>query len=364
MAAETIAQIATVQEVDPIVRVPSALDPRVTFMRGEGCMLYTDVNAQVLAAMGTIAVEPLIYKPIFYEISGPDNISQSEAALLEVTTHLIHTIPRPSPTTPRLFYDQFGVSKTDLYAARQNQVFASGFGDMTFPWHFSAGLASAAVHSFVEAKKITPDQADNLTLGDWANVIGSGWFSELVHSMAFTANGTWAAFGENPDDYIGRTLKSYMVVQDVLQDNEEHNNLNLFDVHEELYDDLIYLTAALNQGIRTILRERMQNSEQKSTGCPVARKAVRMPAIEMKSNTHIQNLVNLGIVTVRDTANNKVVIEQEYTAIDRTLAFFADQLDQYENQYGQPIISSSCPTIKGSVIHETRPLTNALRREA
>ncbi len=61
MAAETIAQIATVQEVDPIVRVPSALDPRVTFMRGEGCMLYTDVNAQVLAAMGTIAVEPLIY---------------------------------------------------------------------------------------------------------------------------------------------------------------------------------------------------------------------------------------------------------------------------------------------------------------
>ncbi len=362
MVAESITQAEGAQIDSPVGG--NALDPRIAFMRGEGCMLYTDVNAQMLGVIGSQAIKPLKGRHTNYDIGGPAKLSQSGAVLYEVTRLIMSGVPMPGDTGKFNFYKELSVSKEDRDSVG-DKAFSLGFGDVNFPWHFSAGLASSVIHDFVGKGKITSDQADKLTLYDWANVIGSGWFSELVHSMAFTANGSWGDFGRHGFQYAEGALATHMVGRVALAPAiASVDDLELFDVHEEPFDGFTYLTASLRPDIRMMLRKSMRDDERKSTGCPVARKAVRMPVAEVATNSHIQNLIQLGIVTVRQAPGDKVIIEQEYTAIDRTLAFFADQLDNYADQHGQPVMHvRTVPLEHIKVTHEVKPPTNALRRE-
>ncbi len=337
-----------------------AQSPRISFMRGEGFILYTDVNARFLEALGMTAIRPLKSRDIDYGVEGAlkDANTRSHAALYEVTGLLSESVPGH---TNGSFYRQFGVRANDRDAAL-GFAMAAGFGDMSFPWHFSAGLASSAVHSFVENGKITAEQAGDLTLGDWANVIGSGWFSKLAHSCAFTGNGYWANFGSQRSHYDSGALQEHL--------NGRLNVLGgdkvteLFDVKEEPepLEDLVYFTASLRPEIRGRLRKKMlEDTQRPSTGCPVARRVARLPAVKADANAHIQNLKDSGVLTERPIAgSNKVLIEQEYTAIDRTLAFIADQLDRYEQLYGNPV-SVSNDFRRAKVEHEFRSPTNALR---
>ncbi len=267
----------------------------------------------------------------------------------------------PNPQSDGSFYGRFGVGEADFAAIAGKSIFERGFADTDFPWHFSAGLASAIVEDFVENGKITADQADNLTLGDWANIIGSGWFSELAHSMAFTANGTWNSYGKYKPSYSKNALKQELDARFALKKSQ--GKTKLFDIHEEPHEGFIYLTASLDLDVRAKLRATMHSSvNQKSTGCPVARRTTRIPVEMAENDSHVKSLIDLGVMSVKRVTGDEALLEQEFTAIDRTLIFFAEQLDRYESFHGNPIITQSQALHKRNVIHEFRPPTHALRR--
>ncbi|MGI9027907.1 MAG: hypothetical protein ACR2FM_03670 [Candidatus Saccharimonadales bacterium] len=355
------------QENAPEAATHIPLDRRRQFMRTEGFAIYTDVNNKVLEAMGSVAVRPIAYKDVSAAFMSMDAVNPANVALCAVTQQLSYEVPAPHY---RNFFRRFGVSQADKNATQGKGVSNHGFADMSFAWHFSSGLASAAVQSFVENDKISEEQAGNLTLGDWANVIGSGWFSKLAHSFAFTGNGYLGQFGTAFVHYDKLGLKRLMNHQFDIKKKPGDGGLaelQLFDIDEELepYEDLIYLTASMKPEIKTALRTRMQQSSPKSTGCPVARKTAYLSPEVAQSNPHVKNLLKLGILAVKpDPRQEKaVVVTQEYTAIDRTLALIAGQLDQYEALHGNPVIPDNpIFPVRKKLPHEYRPLTNVLQR--
>ena len=210
---------------------------------------------------------------------------------------------------------------------------------------------------------ITEEQYADLTFGDWADIIGSAWFSDLIHDMALTNNGRYAGFGNGASDYREDGLKSYLgLSRNSGCDCEpcRFTILDLFDANS-LYEedtDQTFLTASLTADFRGWLRKGMK--ESKSPGCPVARRAGALSLGLVDNDPHARRLIDRGDMEIisRDEERGRARFVQEYTPIDRALDSFAALLDQYDQAYGTPYVYSA----SSRVVHRRLPKTSVLTR--
>ena len=335
------------------------LTDRQDFQRTDGFALYTDVNDRLMEDLSARDIPQIPEdQPPGYGIHGPrSSIVDENPAGVSLYIAMRHIVGRSldSNMTGTL-YQRYNVTDDDRSRAA-NFAFADGFGDLDFPWHFSAGLANEVVDYLVVQSKLTQEQKNKFTLNDWANIIGSRWFSRLAHLMALSGNGTYGSFGGIVDDYYSGALAQRLANRNILSNVQEP----IFEYSEE--EDaagLRYAAVELSQVAIRGLRADMRKSN--SLGCPVARYSVLLPSQLVKTDPHVRALIGrqtLTMVTERSTSD-RVRATQERSAIDKTLSLFADQLRAYAANYGTPRMVHSPNYLK--INHRFARPANALRR--
>jgi len=323
--------------------IPAAeVSPRIAFMRGEGFILFTAVHDRVLSAMAQEPVEEINFDVAYVDNldARRETVPSSSMALFSVVRELAQhsQVLNKAAFGPGGFYDTFWVREEDIKATRGEDlnIFESGFDDRHFPWFFSAALASASVHAFVRDERITEDEGAHLTLGDWANLFRSDWFSKLTHSLAFTGNFVYGAFGDTVDCYAKDSLEKTIRARIPRTGwSKDTDTLILTDRQLDSTDGTWHLTAHLHPKVRAQLRAKMHR--RNSVGCLVARRSAHLPQGFIETNPHVREMISEGVLSVKPYQDGQSVqVEQQDTAIDRTLHLIADKLDGYDKAYGTP----------------------------
>jgi len=315
-----------------------SIQSRRDWQRTEGFALYTDVSDAMLADLSRIREQ---LAPVSDSTNGLQYHEQNpqKPAAMSLYMGMLSARDVVSDNAGKHFRKRYHITPADRRRAAP-YTFEGGFDDLTFPWHFSAALASAAVDHFEEQGVISKEQKDQLTLPDWANIIGSGWFSNLSHQLALARNGTYGSFGTYPRDYLDGALRQKLTHKNIIPKTCD----TIFDYQEQLEpeENRIYATANANKLVVKGLRDAMKHAPSASAGCPVARKSVMLPNNVARSG-HAANLIREGtLATVPERSHNGFTrATQDSTAIDRTLAFFAMQLDDYHRIHGTPYLEES-----------------------
>jgi hypothetical protein len=296
--------------------------------------LYTDVAKQMFAEVYPTQLTPIndAYKVYGHFDRSTSTDYPAEASLYIMSRHLIQLLPRRDSDANE-FDKRYGVTEHDIDHANKFDTFQAGFGDPDFPWHFAPAVAAAVAHEFEAVGALTPEQHREMTLTDWANIIGSGWFSDLIHSLAYTSNGVYGAFGNEVSNFRPGALLEFINGRVPAIDK-------LFDVEvatEEATGEQYLIakaTKALKVGLRSLIRDKSN-----SVGCPVARLGSRLPEVLVDRDQHVLKLIKLGELSIgedADPTDDEIRVTQEETAIDDSLTVFADLIDRYERQFGQP----------------------------
>jgi hypothetical protein len=324
---------------------------RRDYMRNEGFVLVDDVFHQFFDdASHAVAVKQRGGEVL------QEDVSPSAGGLAVVAEHLrvgLHKLKAPDDPS-----SGYGVTKKDLSRDKNRFSFISGFRNVDFTWHFAPAVANAVVQTFVADGYIAAEQYDNFTLGDWADIIGSAWFSDLMHDMALTSNGEHRGFGEQRAHYANgnNALRAYLDYNP--EAGSPDDNTALFDVCSVYEEESgqTYLTASVTNNFRSYLREKMHAKD--SPGCPVARKAGTLSLALVNHDHHARDLIARGDLRITDTNQERGTVRftQDYTPIDRALDVFVGLLDEYATQYGTPYWH----TESSQIVHEYRPKTGAL----
>jgi hypothetical protein len=344
--------------------MPHEITPRQEFQRTDGFALYTDVNDHLMDELGNryipkISTHPsaklLITGDIYDSVI--DGNPAGASLHLAMKNILNSTVPKGDEL---LNQSEYGITLDDKDRA-DTYAFFGGFNDMDFAWHFSAGVANAVADRFITEGVITQEQKDNFTLHDWADIIGSGWFSRMAHELALSGNGTYGRFGLNLTDYSEDGFAKSLVQHKILETPTEP--ALTYKEQEDEVDGLTYATAEPSKEVVQRLRQRMHAYDGGSFGCPAARYSVQLPADMVETNPHVQNLLERGtleIVPERSTGE-KIRLTQEWSAIDKTLSLFGAQLDTYEATYGTPHIVPGREEDEKIVKHNFSQPVDALR---
>lgn len=338
------------------VRRAKLTDPRKTFMSTTGFGLYTNMNDRLLEDLSKKSLRPV--DPNQPQLDLTPSVAQNNPA----GTSLFLAIRSASELLPRSaasFLRKFRIKSHDRSESERHAFFDNGFGDMGFTWHFSAGVANTVVDFFIDQGVMTQSQKDAFTLKDWANIIGSGWFSRLMHSMALTSNGVYLDFGDRHENYGYRAFHAKLRSELLANPLSE-----LFTYQEQTEDGHRYATAALTPQFTKNLRDEIYKN-RRTIGCPVARNSIRLPADQLKKDDHLKELIANGALTVVGDPDKEgagtVQLVQGWTAIDKTLAFVAMQLEQYEERFGTPRLVTIPNSLSYDLEHVTREQANALR---
>ena len=313
------------------------LSPRQEFMCTDGFALYTDVNRQHLRDL--LAIPPIVGFP---------NLDNYERKIVSANPGGASLFLAKQQLVPAKlgnreeFFAQYGVTEADLQRVDDPSLglFASGFGALDFPWHFSAILANDVTDFFIDEGKLLQEQKNNFTLYDWATMINSPWFKSLVHQMALTGNGLYEVAGQVLTDFDHDRLIN------ILQRTTVNGN-KLLGPTQPLFtytEDHDHITGSVTPqatlsnpaaaGLQTYIKS------EDSIGCPVARHSIRVPRMLTETNPHFQNLIDAGLLRVvperSDERNVRLI--QDQSAIDRTLEVFAWQLHTYVDHYGTPYV--------------------------
>lgn len=342
-------------------------------MNGEGFALTTDVNNRLLEDIHALVPEKLPEHPfglgtLSMGHDGERQPTDSAVAVALVVSSLSRPL-REANDGGFIFEQTYGITRRDKEQADAFFELGRGLTTLDFTWHAAPALAVAAVHSFEDAGLITREQQQNMTLHDWANIIGTGWFSRLSHSMAYAKNATYRTLGMKGEDLQPKGLTHCL--KEAIDAVDE--NMEPFVIQEEYepIEALWYTTASLTESLKKALRKSLHpdgltkdNLKDMSPGCPGARFVTMLPADTVRNNKHIQSLIKRGDLAVdeaRSTAE-KIRLTQEYSAIDNALILLAAKLDQYQNLYGMPQLDRL--TFNGGVTHAHNvPDVDALRRK-
>lgn len=304
---------------------------RSDYMRNEGFLLVTDVGHQFFddtlhrympAMLGVSELHPDALVDLDKRL--PD----ADRALFESTIQLSKKLQNDAQPGSVWAKKRYGITDDELSSEKNRFLHRHGFGDIEFTWHFAPAVASVAVASLVRDGKISEVERNQITLGDWANVIGSVWFSDLMHDLALTSNGLYNNFGKSYRQYgVTRSLSKHIDYT-----GEELETAFAFD--ETI--NQTFMVASLTQGFRRKLRTEMKVAD--TTGCPVARRAGTLPEALATDNPHAVRLSAMGRICLSDqrVSEGKLRFTQDYTPIDRSLDVLAALLDRYNAAYGNP----------------------------
>lgn len=314
---------------------------RLEYSKTEGFALFTDMNSRILNDLdGFTPAKTEFDMGYLHEYDTALPGLALFATMQEIGAPL-KAISESSEITRRKNVEaKYGLGEQEFKKA-EPYVYQDGLEDLYFPWAFSAVLANTVVQDFVQKKWIRQAEYEALSLGDWANVIGSGWFGDLSRSMSYTSLGTYNSIGDTIRGYKqGGFLEGLSK-----QDHDFDNVRGMFDIAEKVEpfeDNRSYLTASLTKGFKKILRERMGRTMGGATkGCPVARHKAVLPTEIAVENPNVRALIDRRVLSTDQDIDQcpaeTVVVRQDETAIDRTLIHIASKLDAYNDRYGTPV---------------------------
>lgn len=309
-------------------------------MTHEGFSLYTNSGNRIMDHLSILPVKKLQDHTNEYLDAGhTPELAPTEIALLGLQHSLRKPLMKTDANRGRFLRHVGGVTMKQFRQAGTYSEQASGFADLDFTWHFAPAVASNFVRQARVEGHLTDRQVEELTLGDYANIIGAGWFSSLLHDMALTRNGVYAGYGQMSHDYRPtRKLEVYLKQQGV------EANHAIFDISQkyEPEDGYTYLTASLAAPYKKSLRKARRidgdTKQMMTRGCPVARHNITLPEDSVRDDPHTRELTNSGALLASDkhVREGSVHLTQQYSAIDRALALLADKIDSYEQMYGTP----------------------------
>lgn len=344
----------------------------------DGSLFVTDVSTQLTEDLWRQHHMPLPRSIVPQEHFLTPGL-QLTAAIVEAqpSASALHAVTMPHWLALKGVRGQFGSDKrqgfnkkygiTDEDNARFSGVMAGqGLSDPDFSWHFAPALANSVTLQMVQDGEINVEQQQGLTLHDWANIIGSGWFSALIHRMAYTRFGTYGQFGTRHQHYQAYGLEKYL--REVTND-PKHFRTDLFNFSEayEPEDGYTYKVATLSDNCKASLQSRMKKDDDtRATGCPAARHNFSLDVDTIDNDRHVQALVDRGQLAIKGTANalGHRQASLELSAIDHALAAQADLLDRYAYNYGTPHLYFDDDEYRVRVRHHHVPPTNALRYRA
>lgn len=349
---------------DESVQLPSI---RRDYMTAHGFTLFTHVNGQMNQDVAARTIPRL-----------PGSIPESKApewgttqnghtnaivannpagtGLFLAMRSILHTVPR---TLPKGSEGRYGITYDDNLRSGDLTT-NNGFADLDFTWHFSCGVANAVADFFVANGVISQQQKDNFTLTDWANILRTGWFSNLTHKLALTSNGVYGQFGMRLEHY-GNDSFYYAVQKNMTDFDLGGSNLFKLGSATDKTDGRTYATATLTPKFLGALRSSMQRAFN-SAGCPVARNSVQLDREQLREDPHLQALIDAGTVGIVEERSDEkhIRVMQDHTAIDNTLLLVADQLATYDKTHGTPTARYPAPNRQLTIDHQRKEPVNAL----
>lgn len=332
---EKTAPHAAQPSVDLFDETTSSYERRKEFQRGYGFALFSNVNDRVLARM---ARQPLIRIPDKLSNSVVDpwkarstDISEALAyenpsgcSLFLATQALVQKVP-----DSYILRHHEGVTGKDLELSTKYS-FKGGFEDLQFPWDFSSMVANHVAEQMVTDGILAKEVKDSFTLTDWANILSSDWFKAAIQEMAMTGGGVYGTVGGSLHHYRRHALT-------------DHLSRSTSDL---AYEGPVFITsnqggklsATVHPALRKKLRGVMHGSRIGSTGCPVARKATRITTRQLKTDHHLQAMLENGTLHIVEGREDSeyVRVTQTDTTISRTLDYTASELRKYDSKYGTP----------------------------
>jgi hypothetical protein len=325
--------------------VSTAHAERQAYMKGPGFVLFNDVTEQLL---GRLAEQPLPPAEDYFDVfrlskipgQGIEGLYDPMVSLYAVSFLLTEQVP--NRTNTRL-HDRLSLFPMTHEERLEVEKHTHNFGtdDLDLPWVLSPAIAAATVHAFVRSGKLPETVAQNLSLDDWADMISSGWFGELMNVMALTGFGVYQKFGRYVTDYqpgafehaLKEPLKKYgepSVSDDIgaFETQVVEAGVGLADLKAVLSPPY----AAALKSMRGKSLHSVADFQGKSIGCTVAREAAMLPPDHPEIMPRAGKLQEMGRLTIADKPgpNGMVLATQEESAIDRTLIFIAGQLRAYE----------------------------------
>jgi hypothetical protein len=303
----------------------------------EGYTLVSDVTFQIMDDLDDLKPARIESASMSLTNAVKDKKIRGSTASLYITTAAM-TEAIPSANSIRT--GNYGVTKEDLTRANRHDTFESGLGDINFSWHFTPALASAVVEQMVDEERLEDDEVEEWKLRDWADVIGTGWFSKLTHSMAYARNGTYGAFGRYPHQYAKGALADLFKANHVIAENTEQ----LFDIKNATEPETgeTYITAMPTKAVRKGLRNGL-HQRGNSAGCPAARFGSMIYDHMPDSDPHTKNLISSGhaVLVPERSTETEIMLRQEWSPIDVSLLTLAKKIGQYEELYGTPRVEAT-----------------------
>ncbi len=310
---------------------------RKDWQEREGFTFVSDVAFQVTDTINTICppqAQASSYTLYVLDYLEKSQLTPSSSSLYIVSSQLAELVPDFNDVCS----GEYGASPEDI---QHGDRFAhlSGVGELAFPWHFGPALAKAVADEMVDQGHLEQSEVDNWSLADWAGIIGTGWFSRTVHSLAYTRNSVYRTYGIQP-----RSLQKN-ALREVLKDAGVHLEPDkpLFDVAKrvEPADGTSYLSAYPSKQLTAELRDHLEVSDRPTVGCPAARFSTMLPQGMLDADPHVQNLLARGKAEVVPERSNddETMVRLEWSPIDATLAVLASKLEQYEQLYGTPYVT-------------------------
>jgi hypothetical protein len=334
---------------------------RPDWLANESFVLGTNVYGQILEA--TAQIEP----PRITDTSLAQDFDRENSAKNQLTNYPEIAEENPAGVSLWLAATNMGVNRATTvngkYVGGQSTREANWTGvqpptkrepeiDLHFPIYFAAGMANAVAEFFVEQGVMTEEQRQQMSLTDWANIIGTGWFAKIIQDETLTAFATHGTYGKDVVDYREGGWRERLA-----STNGVGRVATLFtmDKRTEPHENgREYTTARLSKPVVQGFRSRMGDDD---AGCPVARTSTKIFEHMLTSDPHAMALVESGRLEVGDSDGKGMVrVRQDMTIIDDTLIVLADWLERYDNKYGTPMVMPD-----GSVVHEKRPPVDALR---
>ncbi len=249
-------------------------------------------------------------------------------------------------------------------------LFRKGTGDQEFTWQFASYIAVQVAYRLEKDGLLAEADVAQLTLGDWADMIGSEWFGSLLHDMAIAAPGTYRELGSSSTDYIYSatdmpTPHREQEVWGKLPDKLFETAIataHTSELEEASPTPTAMLTPAFRQALRQSVRlegysrdgEQVINGDLTSMGCPMVRHGFE---IEARYRPSFEELAKRGLVAIIEK-RGKTFAVQVLSPIDRYLQLFAQLLTDIDRVHGTPTLQED-----GSVTYAQYPKTNIFAGE-
>lgn len=326
---------------------------RNEYMRGAGFALAADVGHQFMAEMAAIEPEMVRHAGPWWSMIAAQPGANSN--LYVITRHVREGMRSRQQDVSQDVQALYGVTGEDLDPARNKFLFGNGMADLDFTGHFASGLAAQVVSAMVSEGFVTEEAHEKMTLLDWADMIRSDWFRDMLHVLAKARNGQWGAVGMAITDYSAPTI------QGRVNDNHGQEWIDRPFVFNKVFgaDGYETITAAPSPEMRSALVLGMQNKG--SSGCPVARHSGTLTAEHAGSDPHVQRLIAAGHIAITETFEQKGVQYIRYTQadspIDKGAFVIANYLEEYSDRFGNPVINRT----DGSMAHAPGKRTHPFR---